>query len=142
MKDNQSLRNALIIAAVILGGILSFMVLTDLGDYFDNQYSYNITLTDTETKNGEIIIEGLFKLKGIKYQKNDDGQLQVRGKDEELFKDVLTLSDTYKNYEFIPKQKAQEMIDDLSEKQIKFATINFKEKDAVFLIWEEVASNK
>ncbi len=121
-----------------MGLILSFQVLGIAGNYIDKNYSYNTTLTDSAGDHDELIIEGLFKLKGIKYKKNEKGQLQIRGKDIEKFKNILTMSETYKNYSFISKIKKQEITTELKEKKLKFTTIQNIKEDNLFLIWEEV----
>jgi hypothetical protein len=128
----------MILVIIILGGIVFYQGVCIFGDYYINNYDYNVTLINIATENGEIIIEGLLKLKGIKYKKNDVGQIQVRGKDKKIFGEISNLGHTYKNYLFTPKNKIQEIIGELKDQKIKFETINNVEGDKVFIIWEDV----
>ena len=138
MEGNSKINNLLIAGSIVLAVILAFNIFVDLGEYFHNKYDYNITLTKTSDEKEKFIIEGLFKLKNIKYKKNDSGQLQVRGKDEDLFRAILKLSDSYDNYKFIAANKENEIVAEMKSKNLRFATIRDNVKDLILIIWEEI----
>jgi hypothetical protein len=132
------LKKVLMISAIIiLGVIVLYQTLVVFGEYYDDNYSYNITLINTATENGELIIEGLLKLNGLKYQKNDAEKLQIRGKDSEKFNELSNLSHTYKNYLIASKNEINEIVTELKEQKLKFVTIDNVEGNNIFILWED-----
>ena len=128
----------LIVLATVLGVFTFLYVSSQLGDYLINRYGYNITHTDSANKHGQKVVEGLCKIKKIKYKKNEDGQLQVRSVDREKLKTVLEESINCKSYTIITKPEAEKIIEELKQNKLKYAVIPNVEKGKIFLLWEDL----
>ena len=140
-KSRTFVKQLLIVVAVILTTVVfREIIVGDLADYLTNRYSYNRTYMiplDVDAK----IAEGLFIINNIKFRKNEEGHLIVRGLDHEKSLKLTELSHDYKKYSLIPKNKEQEAIAELKDNKIKFAILPSETDNNVFVVWEESASD-